>query len=92
MLVENPATGIITAPARKSRLAARRGLRYRAAMTPVETYRANAAAQRAAALSTNLPNRRAMHERSAQAWDAMADNAEDTAGRALVNEAAKAAR
>jgi hypothetical protein len=61
-------------------------------MTPIETYRANAAAQRAAAQKTNLPNRRAMHERSAMTWDAMADSAEDTAGRALVNEAAKAAR
>ena len=61
-------------------------------MTPAETYRLNAAAQRAAAQKTNLPNRRAMHERSAMTWDAMADNAEATAGRARVNAEAKAGR
>jgi hypothetical protein len=60
-------------------------------MTPIATYRANAAAQRAAALKTDLPNRREMHERSARTWDAMADSAEITARRALANEAAKAA-
>ena len=59
-------------------------------MTTTETYRANAAAQRAAAEKTNLPNRRAMHERSAFTWETMARAAEDTQGRAAVNQAAKA--
>lgn len=58
-------------------------------MTVIETYRANAAAQRAAAANTNLPNRREMHERSAFTWESMARNAEDTMGRAAVNLAAK---
>ena len=48
-------------------------------MTLIETYRANAAAQRAAAEKTDLPNRREMHERSARTWEAMALSAEDTA-------------
>lgn len=61
-------------------------------MTLIETYRANAAAQRAAAEKTNLPNRREMHERSARTWETMAASAEDTAGRALTNLAAKAER
>lgn len=58
-------------------------------MTTIEIYRANAAAQRAAAEKTNLPNRRAMHERSALTWEIMASAAEDTQGRAAVNQAAK---
>lgn len=37
-----------------------------------ETYRVHAAAQRRAANETILPNRKAMHECSALAWDAMA--------------------
>ncbi|MGH6616352.1 hypothetical protein [Sphingomonas sp.] len=61
-------------------------------MTVIETYRANAAAQRDAAEKTNLPNRRAMHERSAMTWETMAISAEATAGRALVNQAAKVER
>jgi hypothetical protein len=60
-------------------------------MTVIETYRANAAAQRAAAANTNLPNRRDMHERSALTWDTMARSAEETVGRAEVNLAAKTA-
>ena len=60
-------------------------------MTNIELYRANAAAQRLAAQNTNLPNRRAMHERSAESWEAMAESATDTIARASVNEAAKAA-
>lgn len=59
-------------------------------MTPAETYRANAAAQREAAEATTLANRRAMHERSAETWDAMAEATEDTSARAAVNAAAKA--
>lgn len=59
-------------------------------MTTIETYRANAAAQRAAAGKTNLPNRREMHERSAVTWETMARAAEDTQDRAAVNLAAKA--
>lgn len=61
-------------------------------MSIIETYRANAAAQWEAAAKTTLPNRRAMHERSAQTWETMAISAEDTVGRALVNQAAKAER
>ena len=54
-------------------------------MTVIETYLANAAAQRAAAANTNLPNRREMHERSALTWETMARSAEETVGRAAVN-------
>lgn len=60
-------------------------------MSNIDLYRANANAQRLAAANTNLPNRRAMHERSAESWEAMAQNAADTIARASVNEAAKAA-
>ena len=58
-------------------------------MTPSETYRAYAAAQRKAALETNLTNRREMHERSAATWESMMISAEDTAERTTVNLAAK---
>ena len=51
---------------------------------------AQAAAQRAAAANTTLPNRREMHERSAETWEAMARSAADTAERAAVNQRAKA--
>jgi hypothetical protein len=61
-------------------------------MTTAETYRALAAAQRDAAAKTDLLNRRIMHEGSAVSWDAMAEAAEDTVERTLVNAAAKAAR
>ena len=59
-------------------------------MTPIESYRALAGDQRKAAAGTPLPSRRAMHERSAMAWEAMADFAEDTATKAAANAAAKA--
>lgn len=59
-------------------------------MTPSETYRANADAQRIEAAQTTLPSRRDMHERSAMAWQEMADRAEDTATKAATNAAAKA--
>jgi len=59
-------------------------------MTNIDIYRANAAAQRLAAANATLPNRRAMHERSAESWEAMAASAADTIARATVNEAAKA--
>lgn len=59
-------------------------------MTLIDTYLANAAAQRAAGETTNLPNRREMHERSAVVWEAMARSVEETQGRAAVNLAAKA--
>jgi hypothetical protein len=62
------------------------------AMTQLETYRLNADAQRVAASNATLANRRAMHERAAEMWDTMAADAEDTAGRAIVNEGARAAR
>jgi hypothetical protein len=54
--------------------------------------RARAASERAAAAACSLQNRRAMHERAAEAWEIMALQLEDTAARTLVNEAAKAAR
>lgn len=60
-------------------------------MSISNSFRQNADAQRALAAQSTLANRRAMHERSAQTWDAMAANAEETSGRALVNAAAKAA-
>ena len=61
-------------------------------MTPAETFRANATAQREAAEQTTLANRRQMHERPAETWESMADATEDTAARAVVNAAAKAER
>lgn len=61
------------------------------AMTAAETYRANAAEQLALATKSDLANRRAMHERSAASWTAMAESAEQTADRTAVNVAAKAA-
>ena len=61
-------------------------------MTSAQIYRINAAAQRAAAAATNLPNRREMHERSAMAWDTMAEAVEDTVAKAAVNAAAKSLR
>ncbi len=60
------------------------------AMTTIEIYLANAAAQRAAAEKTNLPNRREMHERSAVTWETMARAVADTQDRAAANLAAKA--
>ncbi|MDB5712681.1 MAG: hypothetical protein JWO15_78, partial [Sphingomonadales bacterium] len=45
--------------------------------------------ERAAAAATTLPQRRAMHERAAEAWDTMAFQIEDTSERAAVNKAAK---
>jgi hypothetical protein len=61
-------------------------------MTLLETYLSHAANERAAAAKASLPNRRAMHEQAALTWEAMAANVQDTAERALTNEAAKAAR
>lgn len=60
-------------------------------MSLFEIYSANAEAQRKAAAGTDLANRRDMHLRSAETWEAMAVAVRDTADRALVNEAAKAA-
>lgn len=60
-------------------------------MSLIDTYLANAQAQRDAAVKTTLPNRKAMHERSAETWEAMARGASDTAARAAINLAAKAA-
>lgn len=61
-------------------------------MSAAETYRANAAQQRAAAANTTLPNRRALHERCAETWEEMARSVDDTLERAAVNLAARAAR
>ncbi len=60
-------------------------------MTLLETYLANAQAQRDAAAKTPLPNRKAMHERAAETWDVMAQGVSDTAARAAINLAAKSA-
>jgi hypothetical protein len=53
-------------------------------------FRGNANRQRAAASEESLANRRELHERSAMAWDEMAQALEDTAQLAIVNAAAKA--
>jgi hypothetical protein len=53
-------------------------------------YLAHAAQERAAASKATLPNRRAMHERSAEVWEEMARNADATAAMAEVNLLAKA--
>ncbi len=60
-------------------------------MSLLDTYLANAKTQRHAAATCNLPNRKAMHERSAEAWEEMARDAEITAARTAINLAAKAA-
>ena len=59
-------------------------------MTPAQSYRANAQAQRQAAANTSLPSRRDMHERSAVAWEEKARAAEETAAMASANATAKA--
>jgi len=59
-------------------------------MSLFETYSANAQAQRDAASKTSLPNRKAMHERAAETWEAMALGVRDTAARTAINLAAKA--
>ncbi len=58
-------------------------------MSLLETYLANALVHRQSAAKADLPNRRAMHERSAEAWEEMARAAEGTAVRAAINLAAK---
>ena len=60
-------------------------------MSIAETYLANARAQREAAAKTDLLNRKVLHERSAEKWEAMALSANDTATRAAINLAAKSA-
>lgn len=60
-------------------------------MNMSETYRRNAAKERELAAACDLPNRRSMHEKSAETWDAMAAAAEETADMAITNAAAKAA-
>jgi hypothetical protein len=58
-------------------------------MSLLDIYRTHAQAERAAAAKTDLPNRRAMHERSAEAWEDMARDAEITEWRTAINLAAK---
>nr|AJW29634.1 hypothetical protein pJE1_212 [Sphingomonas sp. JE1] len=60
-------------------------------MSLIDTYLANARTQRDLAAKTPLPNRKAMHERSAETWEDMARGASDTAARAAINLAAKMA-
>jgi hypothetical protein len=57
--------------------------------TELETYRANAEADRAAAAATNLPQRREQLLCSAEAWDARADKIAFTAEKAAVTAKAK---
>jgi len=59
-------------------------------MSMSDTFRQNAAKERLLADKTALSNRKAMHERSAEVWEAMAINAENTADYAVANAAAKA--
>jgi len=63
---------------------------YACRMTNAQQYRAQAAAQRALADASDLPNRRQLLERSAVMWDEMAQLAEDTIERSLINAASKA--
>ena len=65
---------------------------YGADMNLHDAYLVNAAAERKAAAATNLPNRRAMHERSAATWETMARSVADTRERAVVNAIAKSAQ
>ena len=55
-----------------------------------DIYLAQAHAARRAAAATDLPNLRAMHERSAAVWEEKARSAGDTAERARINQLAKA--
>lgn len=58
-------------------------------MSMIETYLANAQAERDAAAKTSLPNRKSMHERSAETWEIMARRLTDAAARTAINLAAK---
>jgi hypothetical protein len=60
-------------------------------MSVLESYLANAQAQRDAAAKATLPNCKAMHERAAETWEVMARAVSDTATRAAINLAAKSA-
>ena len=51
-------------------------------MSPAETFRSYARAERRAAAETKLPMRRAVHEQSAATWEKMAVQAEGIAVRA----------
>jgi hypothetical protein len=59
-------------------------------MTLLESYRKNAEVQRDAARATDLPNKRALHERSALMWENMAIEAEKVAAMARTNAEEKA--
>jgi hypothetical protein len=61
-------------------------------MSIAATFRANATKERVAASQESLPNRRAMHERSAMQWDEMAQTVEEHDRLASENAAAKAER
>ena len=56
-----------------------------------EEYHDMAIAARATAASESLPRRRSQHEQSAERWEEMARQAEDTAVRKTINEAARRA-
>ena len=57
-----------------------------------ENYRQRAAFERDAAAKEKLPNRRALHIRSAEVWESLAHAIEDTEAKTIVNEAVKIAQ
>jgi hypothetical protein len=61
-------------------------------LPPADIYYQRAIAERAAAAIEALPLRRQQLERSAQRWEEMARQAEDTGRRAEINEAEKRAK
>ncbi|WP_257558224.1 hypothetical protein [Sphingobium sp. CFD-2] len=61
-------------------------------MSLADIYRQRSVDQRAAAAAEPLPLRRQQHERAAQRWETMAQEAANDARRAQINEAEKRAR
>lgn len=60
-------------------------------MTTSENFRMLAQAERVSAARTTLPSRRDVHLRAAEAWEEMAERAEDTVAKAEENATANAA-
>ena len=60
-------------------------------MSAADFYHQNAASERLAASKADLPNRRRQHEHSAERWEQMARDAEETERRTLSNKAQKRA-
>jgi hypothetical protein len=57
----------------------------------IEAYRKLAADERRKAADAKLINRRALHENSAEVWEAMARSSEDLEEKSVTNKAAEAA-